>query len=385
MYHPRRRSGFTLIELLVVIAIIAVLVGLLLPAVQKVREAAARMSCQNNLHQIALAAANYESTYLQFPPGLIVTQQSTDANGGAYNFPSPYSGPYVGVMALLLPYMEQNNVYNLIPGSWFTPNTTVGAWAYCYPPFDFSSGVPANLVNGTGGGFVAFGADTTIKSYLCPSDNAGSGPGTNLFTGTPQEAQGVIDGMGIQVQPGVDGITASGHIYVDYILDVPNFGHELGRTNYVGVGGAWGNVTSAWTDGGNGISGTYTAYAGIYTMNSKSKLSSITDGTSNTLAFGETLTGFHIDGQRQFEIAWMGAGWWYTGWGLAPIYQNEYGTGPFNDFTFRQFSSKHTGIINFAFADGSVHSISRSADFGTYIAMSGMADSQVVDLTLMGL
>jgi len=97
------------------------------------------------------------------------------------------------------------------------------------------------------------------------------------------------------------------------------------------------------------------------------------------------LTGFHIDGQRQFEIAWMGAGWWYTGWGLAPIYQNEYGTGPFNDFTFRQFSSKHTGIINFAFADGSVHSISRSADFGTYIAMSGMADSQVVDLTLMGL
>jgi len=276
--------------------------------------------------------------------------------------------------------MEQNNVYNLIPSYWFTLNTTAGAWAYCYPPFDFSSGVPGNLVNGTGAGFVAFGADTTIKSYLCPSDNAGSGPGTNLFTAGV--AQGIIDGMGIQIPPGP--ITPTGHIYVDYILDVPNFGHELGRTNYVGVGGAWGNVTTAWTDG-NGISGTYSAYAGIYTMNSRNKIASIVDGTSNTLAFGETLSGVHVDGQRQFEIAWMGAGWWYTGYGLAPIYANEYGNPPNNDFTFRQFTSKHTGIVNFAFADGSVHSISRSADFNTFIAMSGMSDGQVVDLTAAGL
>jgi prepilin-type N-terminal cleavage/methylation domain-containing protein/prepilin-type processing-associated H-X9-DG protein len=387
-----RRSAFTLIELLVVIAIIAILIGLLLPAVQKVREAAARISCENNLHQIALAAANYESAYQYFPPGLIVTPQSTDANGGAYNIPPPYAGPYVGVMALLLPYMEQNNIYNLIPSSWFQLNTTAGAWAYNYPPFDFNDPtVPPNLVNGTGAGFAAYGANTNIKSYLCPSDSLpDGGPGTNLFT--QGVAQGVIDGMGIQIPPGT--ITSTGHIYVDYILDVNNYGQQCGRTNYVGVGGAWGNVTSNWTDGaddgdtapgGSAVSATYTAFAGIYTMNSRTKISSITDGTSNTLAFGETLSGVHIDGQRSFEIAWMGAGWWYTGWGLAPIYPNEFANPPNNDYVFRQFSSKHTGIINFAFADGSVHAISRSANFNTYIALSGMADGQVIDLSQVGL
>src|SRR5690349_6321747 len=108
--RSRSRSGFTLIELLVVIAIIGVLIGLLLPAVQKVREAANRMSCANNLKQLALAAQNYISAYGSLPPGINISPNAVNANP-QYVFGAPYAGPYTGVLQYLLPYVEQDNVY----------------------------------------------------------------------------------------------------------------------------------------------------------------------------------------------------------------------------------------------------------------------------------
>jgi prepilin-type N-terminal cleavage/methylation domain-containing protein/prepilin-type processing-associated H-X9-DG protein len=101
--HWNGRGGFTLIELLVVIAIIAVLIGLLLPAVQKVREAAARIKCQNNLKEIGLGIMNYESAMNGLPPS-----RTTGTGAGAPYFPYQHSWS-----AAVLPYIEQTNTFNL--------------------------------------------------------------------------------------------------------------------------------------------------------------------------------------------------------------------------------------------------------------------------------
>jgi prepilin-type N-terminal cleavage/methylation domain-containing protein/prepilin-type processing-associated H-X9-DG protein len=137
-----RRSGFTLIELLVVIAIIAILIGLLLPAVQKVREAAARAKCSNNLKQMGLAAHNYESTNGYLPP----CQHTANINGVTRTSQAT-------IQAMILPYVEQANKYNQFDLNYDTNSDA---------PIDPS--IPAK----TGANAAARLQDVPI--YLCPSD-----------------------------------------------------------------------------------------------------------------------------------------------------------------------------------------------------------------------
>src|SRR5262249_39959940 len=146
-----RRKGFTLIELLVVIAIIAILIGLLVPAVQKVREAAARMQCSNNLHQLALAAFNFESSNGRFPAGvnLPISKQSgaifpTNPLYTSGKVTDPPDGPrFISWAEALLPYFEQDNLMKQL-------DLTQREFANCNGP------------NSTGA--------QVIKILICPSD-----------------------------------------------------------------------------------------------------------------------------------------------------------------------------------------------------------------------
>jgi prepilin-type N-terminal cleavage/methylation domain-containing protein/prepilin-type processing-associated H-X9-DG protein len=139
------RPGFTLIELLVVIAIVAVLIGLLLPAVQKVRAAAARIQCQNNLKQIGLALHNYEGANKVFPPGYL--SNPGDPAMGPVDPQFNDAGPGWGWMTFLLPYVEQDNLFRKL-------NLSLP----CYHAGN------------------AQAALTAVKSFRCPADYGGGNP-----------------------------------------------------------------------------------------------------------------------------------------------------------------------------------------------------------------
>jgi len=359
-----RLRGFTLIELLVVIAIIAVLVGLLLPAVQKVREAANRMSCQNNLKQIALAAANYESNYLQYAPGIVISPKLQPAI--AYPFaavnnmaPPPYAGPYTGCFCFLLPFLEQDNIYKQIPLQIFSSSdTTVGDVCYAGPG-------PASVSNGTA---LQVWCTPSIKSLQCPSDNLNFSPIQGYIDAYWTE--GSLQG-GATIDIDLLPMTTSTIVAPDTSTPWPN--GVPGGTNYIASGGALGDCTASIGDT-NHPNWTWLTFKGIYSVNSKTRVGDITDGTSSTVAFGETTVGSPTTSgiPRNWVLNWSGGGCMPSAWGLSPIQGAP--------FEFLNYSSKHSGVVNFAFADGSVHSISTSVQtYPVFVSLTGMADGYVLD------
>jgi prepilin-type N-terminal cleavage/methylation domain-containing protein/prepilin-type processing-associated H-X9-DG protein len=315
----RLRPGFTLIEMLVVIAIIATLVGLLLPAVQKAREAAARSQCANNLKQMGIACHNYHNDWKCLPPGYTAS--------GAFVNGATDTTPGWGWAAYLLPYLEQGNLSNAIN---FSADIVTGQGTVNIETNGvFTAGSPIQVV---------------LKVYICPSDTA---PTTAFTVPTYPNSVAPPAGTGpAGTMTGLAQLTGTG------VLAAPS--------SYAGVCG--GDETDVATGYVNG-SGT-----GIFYRNSATKLTDIRDGTSNTAMIGERAWG-------NAQGVWAGA--ITNGALIRGPFNPDPGTGIFwyyspnlvlshthlnNSLTdadggLDDFSSMHVSGTNMLFADGSVRYI----------------------------
>lgn len=296
------RAAFTLIELLVVIAIIAILIGLLLPAVQKVREAAARMTCSNNLKQLVLACHNYESVNGNFP--------SAFENPRNASYPDYFNSSWAW-SSFLLPYVEQESLARQLN---VAENTRPGVPGISPPAQGIPTLQPTDLPNNLG--------QTKLKVFRCPSD---TGPDLNT---------------------------------VRYNFAMSNYRAVAGPYTYPFI--------SQNMD-----------FGGVFYQNSRTRVTAITDGTSQTLAFGEcmfdTVTG-------KTACIWVAFSGWISGsvrisdvmWYVDNSTAQVNGTAP------QAFSSRHPGGAMFGFCDGSIRFFRNSADPNAVRFLAGRDDGVVV-------
>jgi prepilin-type N-terminal cleavage/methylation domain-containing protein/prepilin-type processing-associated H-X9-DG protein len=320
MSRSCRRSAFTLIELLVVIAIIAILIGLLVPAVQKVRASAARAQCQNNLKQIALATHSYHDTFKKLPPGVVPSGGMPGANNRAF--------AYWSWLAMIMPFVEQGPLYRIADtyqkqtGSYLTSSPPYFWWPWgdfwTSPPYATAQPNPA--------------LGQVVPIYICPADDRSLSATT-----------------------------------VD-----PNM--TVAFTSYLGnagdINGDFGNQSNPPTS----TTGVYPNARGIFAYGSTLRITAIRDGTSNTILAGERPP------SSDWYYGWWfaGAGWDGSGLGdvlmTARAYNYAGALGCPQTYTvFKDgmtdvpcdqvhYWSLHDGGANFAMGDGSVQFLYYSAD-----------------------
>ncbi len=310
-----RVRGFTLIELLVVIAIIAVLIALLLPAVQAAREAARRSQCVNNLKQLGLALANYESGNGSYPPGSIKY-----GAGAAQDCMNQRDHT---MFALILGTMEQSNIHNSI-------NFSLGSWDTTGP---YNKGVNSAAANSTA-------YNTIVNSFLCPSDNIG--PTTITTPGNSQVSYAGSVGNR-DVYHWWHGCPASptpqeegdGVFNADYTYRVADITDGLSNTLFVGE-------TSRYK---NDPDGTF-----FYSWSNDIWWGSNVPGTSRIQSLASTIA----RPNSPILIPDIGPDTTnFTMWWKNPNLQLQ----NMGQWGFRSF---HPGGVNFAFGDGSVHFIKDS-------------------------
>lgn len=322
--NKNTNRGFTLVELLVVIAIIGILIGMLLPAVQQVREAARRVTCANNIRQLALANLNYESAHGHFPPGYVTVERSvTDSGGNLVESMWSWS-------AQILPQLELNNAYQVL-------NVANG----------YLSDAASNLQPGQ---LEALQANYPV--FRCPSD--GVAPDLNNEHDFGTVNYGVADASGNDVAVSVSNYVASNHSFSPNVV------------NHVVL-----------TRQGDNLSSTGLSPDGIFFDDSEITFGSITDGSSNTLMLGERTWSFNNPDPNQDDYR-TGAS---NPFGFDIFRSNGQllerltarcvlasGGGEINSTFFlhagRGYSSSHPGGLNFVFCDGSTRFISDTIGTG---------------------
>lgn len=339
LFHSPRRA-FTLIELLVVIAIIGILMALLLPAIQRVRETANAMVCASNLRQLGIAAHNFHVDHKKLPAGMY----------GTLNNVGPNSGISVGTLYVLLPYLEMDTIHtgfrSTDPGKLNDPlyaslTNTSPQWANNV----------ANLQPDTG--------QARIGLFSCPSDELYVRSGPFDYTW--------------QTLGEFNSATGPNFFMTGFISTAQS--QLLGRTNYLGVNG-----------GQLGVPGTSNRRTnpGLLGQRTSITLGQATakDGTSNTLLFGEVVV---ENGNSITPLSWVGIGAMPTYFGL--------GKGSF----FFNFSSNHAAGVQFCFGDGSVRTLRYgpslnegfrpeaqwTAEYKTLQALAGWKDGIRINMDLL--
>lgn len=352
-----RKKGFTLVELLVVIAIIGILIGMLLPAVQQVREAARRTQCLNNMRQLGLACHNFESAFMRFPPGCNWNDDSADQMRGEQLL----DRERIAWGAFILPYIEQNNLHTSYQSG--TTNWTTNWWLATMAPVGGAT-TPGPPV-----------ASQVVPAYLCPSDAGGETIQALTVTeaAAPSAKSNYIAPAGAGNRNSGDAIEIRGEM--DHL-----------------------NNTVDNRDGGNNST---THLWGVWGKNSRTTISQISDGTSNVMLIGERATRTNWDSGQDPDIEQLrpgGAVW------AGVAFSNDQYTPPEGGKISKDFhvfgymwdetaenwsvngaesprsvaSSFHPGGANAAVADGSARVLSNETNVGLLADFVRMADGNVV-------
>ena len=316
MTTSNRRSAFTLIELLVVIAIIAVLIGLLLPAVQKVREAAARMKCSNNLKQLGLAVQNYASAFGDNLPPANFSQLVNPSTGNTATGSAHYA---------LLPYLEQGNLF-----AQFTVDRPDAGYG----------GTQAY----TGGGAV----NVPVKNFACPSDSTQN---NDLATGGTQAGKWGLSCYAFNTVLWAGSFAASQAFNVSPPYKIGNI--PDGSSNTIGLGEQTG------------------AYPGFYTSTNAygaSEAYNVWAWPLNPLNSGGTYGPYSPDPAYLQGGAFYGANYPLPQCGVTPTQADP-----------SRFQSMHTGAILVCLMDGSVRSVGAGVSQYSWDLALQPADGQVFD------